>query len=77
MMTADTLSQEAMALAPDKRLKLACALIESVEADDSPSPDSAWDTEIRERISRYDRGETSSVPASEVFCKLREIAPAK
>ncbi len=76
-MTATTLSKEAMALAPDKRLQLACALIESVESEDAPNPGAAWDTEIRERISRYDNGETKSIPASEVFRHLREIAPGK
>jgi len=76
-MTATTLSKEAMALSPDKRLQLACALIESVESEDAPNPSAAWDAEIRERISRYDNGEGKSIPASEVFRKLREIAPGK
>lgn len=76
MMTADTLSQKAMELATDKKLKLACALIESVESGDAPNPEAAWDIEIRERVSRYDNDDTKAIPASDVFQKLREIAPA-
>lgn len=76
-MKAISISKEAMALSPDKRLQLACALIESVESEDAPNPEAAWDAEIRERISRYDEGQTKGIPASEVFRKLREIAPGK
>ncbi|MES2598427.1 MAG: addiction module protein [Verrucomicrobiota bacterium] len=76
-MTIEALSHEALVLPPAQRLSLACTLIESVEADDTPSPDAAWDAEIRDRIARYDRGETLSIPAADVFRKLREIAPAR
>jgi len=77
IMTATTLSKEALALSPDKRLQLACALIESVEGDDAPCAETAWNEEISERISRYDRGEAKSIPAAEVFRQLRGIAPGK
>ena len=76
-MTMDTLAHHALILPPAQRLILACSLIESVESDDAPSPDAAWDSEIRDRIARFDRGETSGVPASDVFRKLRAIAPAR
>lgn len=76
-MTLDALSHQALVLPPAQRLILACSLIESVESDDAPSPDVAWDTEIRDRIARFDRGETTGIPASDVFRKLREIAPAR
>ena len=72
-----SLSHDAMRLSPDERLQLACSLIESVESEDAPSPGAAWEEEIRGRIERYDNGETSGIPASEVFRELREIAPAK
>lgn len=76
-MTIEALSHEALVLPPAQRLSLACTLIESVEADDAPSADAAWDAEIRARIARFDRGETSGIPAADVFRKLREIAPAR
>ncbi|MGJ8633648.1 MAG: addiction module protein [Luteolibacter sp.] len=72
-----SLSDEALLLSPAERLSLACSLIESVESEDAPSPESAWEKEIQERIARFDSGETKEIPASEVFMKLREIAPAK
>jgi len=76
-MTMDSLAHHALDLPPAQRLILACSLIESVESTDAPSPDAAWDTEIRDRIARFDRGETTGIPAADVFRKLREIAPAR
>jgi Putative addiction module component len=76
-MTMDSLSHLALVLPPAQRLILACSLIESVESDDAPSPEAAWDTEIRDRIARFDRGETTGIPASDLFRRLREIAPAR
>ena len=75
--TMDALSRQALVLPPAERLSLACALIESVEASDAPNPDLAWENEIRERIARFDSGETVGIPAADVFRKLREIAPAR
>lgn len=75
--TMDSLSRQALVLPPAQRLILACSLIESVESDDAPCPDAAWDTEIRDRIARFDRGETKGIAAADVFRKLREIAPGR
>ena len=75
--TVDTVLNLAMVLPPDKRLSLACTLIESVEANDAPSPDAAWDVEIRDRIARYDAGGSTGIAAADLFGSLRQIAPAK
>lgn len=75
--TFDTLSDQALDLPPAQRMILARTLIESVEMEDSPSPDAVWDTEIRQRIAQFDSGEVVGIPASEVFRRLREIAPAR
>jgi putative addiction module component (TIGR02574 family) len=75
-MTMDAISHQALVLTPAQRLSLARTLIESVESEDAPSPEAAWDSEIRDRIARFDRGETAGIPASDVFRKLRAIAPA-
>ena len=32
--------------------------------------EAAWDLEVRERIRRYDAGETKSIPATKVFEEL-------
>ena len=39
----------------------------SVEPEASVDVDGAWDSDIRERMARYDAGATRSVPASEMF----------
>jgi hypothetical protein len=72
--TFETLSDQALDLPPEQRMKLARTLIESVETEDAPSTDAAWEVEIRERIAPFDLGEVVGIPASELFRKLREIA---
>lgn len=62
-------------LPPDQRMTLACRLLESVEQAVDEGAEEAWEQEIAERIARFDRGETSSIPAAEVFKRLRDIAP--
>ena len=75
--TFDTISHQALVLPPAQRMSLARSLIESVESEDSPSPEVAWEAEIQARLARYHAGESTSIPAAEVFRKLREIAPAR
>ena len=75
--TLDALSRDALVLPPDQRVSLACRLLTSVELDPEPGADAAWDAEIASRIARFDAGESGTVPASEVFARLREIAPGK
>ncbi len=62
--------QDAILLPEDQRLTLANRLLMLSEPHASEEVQSAWDTEIRDRISRYDRGKMSSRPASEVFSDL-------
>lgn len=62
-------------LPPEQRMRLALALMESVETGNTVSSGRAWSDEIARRISAFDSGQTPSVPAAEVFRKLREIAP--
>ena len=75
--TLDALSRDALVLPPDQRVSLAYRLLVSVESDPEPGADAAWDAEIASRIARYDAGESQAVPASEVFARLRKIAPGK
>ncbi len=68
--TVESLAQEAIELPPDQRLTLAQRILASVEPDETPAIDAAWEAEIRERIRRYDRGESKGIAASEVFADL-------
>lgn len=75
--TLDTVSGLALDLPPDQRLNLARTLIESVDGTDDGSPEAAWDEEIRARLARFQSGLTTSIPAADVFRRLREIAPGR
>jgi putative addiction module component (TIGR02574 family) len=75
--TLETISKEALVLPPDQRVVLAHILLTSVEAAPEPGAEAAWESEIARRIARFDAGESESIPASEVFAKLREIAPGE
>ena len=73
--TLESLSQEALVLPPDQRLTLARRLLDSVELEPEPGAEAAWEAEIARRIERFDSGASRPIPASEVFDRLRRIAP--
>ena len=69
----DALSHEALTLSPEQRMTLAYRLLVSVEPVPEPEADAAWDAEIAARIARFDAGEAQTIPAEEVFARLRKI----
>ena len=73
--TFDALAQEALVLPPDQRIALAHRLLSSVEPDPDPDADAAWEREIVRRIAEADAGDSTPIPAAEVFARLRRIAP--
>jgi putative addiction module component (TIGR02574 family) len=73
--TLDSISSQVFVLPAEQRMRLALALMESVETDNPASSNEAWSNEIPRRISSFDSGQTGSVPAADVFHKLRAIAP--
>jgi putative addiction module component (TIGR02574 family) len=73
--TLEALSHDALDLPADQRIALAYRLLVSVEPEPEPGAAAAWDAEIAARIARFDRGESRSIPAADVFAALREIAP--
>lgn len=75
--TLDAIAHDALVLPPDQRVELAYRLLSSIDSDPEPGADAAWETEITERIARFDAGESPTEPASEVFARLREIAPGR
>jgi hypothetical protein len=70
MNSVEQLLREASQLTKDQRLSLAHELLLADEPEPSPDVEREWDAEIRERIAKYDRGETKSRPAGEVFKDL-------
>ena len=62
--------QDAILLPEDQRLTLANRILMLNEPNASEDVSSAWDTTIKDRIARYDRGEINSRSACEVFADL-------
>jgi len=70
MKSLDSIASEALLLPKDQRLTLAHRILTSVEVDAEPGADAAGDDEIRERIRKYDAGQTTPIPGSDVFDAL-------
>jgi Putative addiction module component len=70
MKSVENLEAEALLLPKDQRFTLAHRILASVEPEIEPGAESAWDTEIRERIRKYDAGLSVAVPGREVFAEL-------
>jgi hypothetical protein len=70
MTSVKQLLQEAAQLPEDQRLTLAHRLLMAGEPAPTKEDENAWDVEIRERIARYDRGESRARSVNEVFSEL-------
>ncbi len=73
----EALAHDALVLPAEQRVALAYRLLENVEPVTESNTETAWDTEIAERIARFDSGETKPVNAIDVFARLRQIAPRR
>ena len=73
--TLEALANDALVLPPEQRLTLARQLLDSVDLAPEPGAEAAWQAEIARRIARLDAGEAKTIPAGEVFARLRQIAP--
>ncbi len=49
-------------------------LLESLHETTIAEVEAAWQLAIERRLAQYDRGETNSIDANEVFAKARSIA---
>jgi hypothetical protein len=70
MKSLETIASEALLLPNDQRFTLANRILSSVEPDPRAGAEVAWDTEIRERVTKHDVGLVASVPGNEVFAEL-------
>lgn len=66
----DQILQKAIQLPEDQRLTLIHQLLMIGERHASEDVKNAWDLEIRDRIERYDRGETRARVARDVFSDI-------
>jgi len=66
----DDIARIAGELPTEQRYTLASRILAGIEADFDSDATDAWVCEIRERIRRYDLGESKGVPAEEVFASI-------
>jgi putative addiction module component (TIGR02574 family) len=72
-MTVQAVFEQAMKLTGPERQDLIRRLLPTLPEDGSADPadvGAAWHQEIIARLERYDRGETTAIPADEVFDRL-------
>jgi len=65
------LEQQARALSPDDRARLAEVLLESLQETPLSEVEAAWNREIEERIAAYDCGDLQVSAAEDVFAEAR------
>jgi putative addiction module component (TIGR02574 family) len=68
----DELSQKALELPPEERVRLAEKLLATVHQIDA-EVEAAWDQEIQRRLAEIDNGTAKLIPAEEVFAEVRSI----
>ena len=68
------LEQQAKALTPEERARLAEVLLESLQDAPIAEIEAAWDREIEQRVAAYDRGELQTVSAEDVFAEAKRLA---
>ena len=74
-MSVETVFEQAMKLTDGEREDLVRRLLPTLPADESADREAlaaVWHREILDRLDRFDRGETSAVPADEVFARLEK-----
>jgi putative addiction module component (TIGR02574 family) len=67
------LEKQAQSLTADERAQLAEFLLESIQDPPLAEIEAAWDREIEERTSAYDRGELQTISAEDVFAEARRL----
>src|SRR6266850_4409084 len=63
------LEQQAKALTPEERARLAEVLLESLQDAPMAEIQAAWDREVEQRVAAYDRGELQTFSAEDVFAE--------
>ena len=72
--TLKELEEQARALTPEERARLAEVLLESLRGAPLAEIEAAWDREIEQRVAAYDRGELQTFSTEDVFAEARRLA---
>lgn len=67
------IAQQARTLAPEERAQLADFLLESLCEPSITKIEAEWEQEIMRRVAAFDRGESQTYPAEEVFAEARRM----
>ena len=68
------LERQAQSLSADDRARLAEMLLESLQGTRLSDVEAAWKQEIEKRVAAFDRGDSPTFPAEDVFAEARRIA---
>jgi putative addiction module component (TIGR02574 family) len=71
MKTLEEVEHDALELPVSARVLLAEQLLDSLDQPDQKRLETLWATEIEQRLSRFERGETKAIPGEEVFRQIR------
>ena len=65
---------QARLLSAEERARLAEVILESLQAPALADVESAWNRVVEERVAAYDRGETETFAAEDVFAEARRLS---
>jgi putative addiction module component (TIGR02574 family) len=68
------IERQARSLPSAERARLAELMLESLHETPLSELEAAWEREISERVAAYDRGDTRTYAAEDVFAEARHIA---
>jgi putative addiction module component (TIGR02574 family) len=68
------IEQQARALTAEERAQLAESLLESLQGPPLSEIEAAWAREIQDRVAAFDRGETRTYAAEDVFAEARRLS---
>ncbi|HEY5636109.1 MAG TPA: addiction module protein [Burkholderiales bacterium] len=68
------LEKKVGSLTANERAQLAEFLLASIQEPQLAEIETAWDREIEARAAAYDRGETQTISAEDVFAEARRLA---
>ncbi|ANX03834.1 addiction module protein [Immundisolibacter cernigliae] len=67
------IEQQARKLPAPDRARLAETMLQSLQDSPASEIEAAWQREIRDRVAAYDRGESGTYPAEDVFAEAKHI----
>ena len=65
---------QARQLPAEERARLVEMLLDSLRQEPSGEIEAAWEAEVGERVATFDRGESTTYSADEVFAEARRLA---